>query len=138
MARCSPKPCLPGPAWAPTSWPRYRRSIRASRGWVEMNGPDWDYLAYRLRRSPLTLLGLCMVALVLLAILVGPWLLSTHPDRIDLRSRLAAPSAAHWFGTDEVGRDIFTRVLHGGRISVGIGFFVVLVSATLGSILGGL
>ncbi|ABM59824.1 D,D-dipeptide ABC transporter permease [Verminephrobacter eiseniae] len=103
-----------------------------------MNGPDWDYLAYRLRRSPLTLLGLCMVALVLLAILVGPWLLSTDPDRIDLRSRLAAPSAAHWFGTDEVGRDIFTRVLHGGRISVGIGFFVVLVSATLGSILGGL
>src|SRR6218665_3129548 len=103
-----------------------------------MNWPDGDYLAYRLRRSPLPLPGLCMVALVLLAILVGPWLLSTDPDRIDLRSRLAAPSAAHWFGTDEVGRDIFTRVLYGGRISVGIGFFVVLVSPTLGSILGGL
>ncbi len=104
----------------------------------ERRAMSWHYAAYRLRRSPMTVMGLLMIALVLLAILMGPLLLSADPNHIDLRARLAAPSAAHWFGTDEVGRDIFTRILHGGRISIGIGFFVVLVSATLGTILGGL
>ncbi len=98
----------------------------------------WHYMAYRLRRSPMTVVGVLMITLVLFAVLVGPMLLSTDPNHINLRARLAAPSAAHWFGTDEVGRDIFARILHGGRISVGIGFFVVLVSATLGTILGGM
>lgn len=102
------------------------------------NSVNWRYLAYRLRRSPLTLVGLAMILIVLLAVTVGPLLLATDPNRIDLRARLSAPSVLHWFGTDEVGRDIFARILHGGRISVGIGFFVVIVSASIGTLLGGL
>lgn len=99
---------------------------------------DWGQSLYRLRRNPMMVVGLAMVGFMLLAVIVGPWLLSTDPNQINLRQRLAAPSAQHWFGTDEVGRDIFARILHGGRISIGIGVFVVLVSASLGTVLGGL
>ncbi|OBS08238.1 D,D-dipeptide ABC transporter permease [Acidihalobacter prosperus] len=98
----------------------------------------WGYLAYRLRRSPLTLLGAGMIAVILFAVLLLPALLNVDPDRIDLAARLAAPSWAHWFGTDEVGRDIFARVLYGGRISIGVGFFVVAISAGIGSVVGAL
>jgi peptide/nickel transport system permease protein len=100
--------------------------------------PDWGYLAYRLRRSPLTVAGLLIILCVLAAVLIVPELLTTNPDKIDLTARLAAPGRAHCFGTDEVGRDIFTRVLYGGRISIGVGFFVVIVSATSGVVIGAL
>jgi peptide/nickel transport system permease protein len=60
------------------------------------------------------------------------------PNKINLQARLAPPSAVHWFGTDEVGRDIFARVLNGGRLSVGVGLFVVMVAGSVGSLIGGL
>jgi peptide/nickel transport system permease protein len=101
-------------------------------------GPDWGYLGYRLRRSPLTVIGLLMIVGVLFAVLIGPALIATSPDKIDLTARLAAPGQAHWFGTDEVGRDIFVRVLYGGRISIGVGFFVVIVSTSAGVVIGAL
>lgn len=99
---------------------------------------DWRRLAWRIRRSPLTVVGLLMIALVLFAILIMPDLVHIAPNRIDLRARLAAPAFDHWFGTDEVGRDIFVRVLYGGRISVGVGLFVVALSASVGTTIGGL
>jgi peptide/nickel transport system permease protein len=101
-------------------------------------GPDWGYLGYRLRRSPLTVVGVFMIIGVLLAVLIGPALIATNPDKIDLTARLAAPGWRHWFGTDEVGRDIFVRVLYGGRISIGVGFFVVIVSTSAGVVIGAL
>jgi peptide/nickel transport system permease protein len=101
-------------------------------------GYDWGYLVYRLRRSPLTVAGLLIILCVLAAVLIVPELLTTNPDKIDLTARLAAPGWAHCFGTDEVGRDIFTRVLYGGRISIGVGFFVVIVSTTSGVVIGAL
>jgi peptide/nickel transport system permease protein len=67
-----------------------------------------------------------------------PLLLATDPNAIDLRARLAAPSWVHPFGTDEVGRDIFTRVMHGGQVSIGVALFVVAVSAGIGTLIGGL
>ena len=82
------------------------------------------YLLYQLRRNPLMLLGLAILAAVGLAVLLADWVAPYDPERIDLVHRLAAPSAAHWFGTDEVGRDIFSRVLYGGRQSIGVGLFV--------------
>ncbi|WP_225783868.1 D,D-dipeptide ABC transporter permease [Xenophilus sp. Marseille-Q4582] len=107
-----------------------------AQGWLRSF--DWGRLAYQMRRNPMMVVGLSMVGFILLAVIVGPWLLSIDPNQINLRQRLAAPSAQHWFGTDEVGRDIFARILHGGRISIGVGVFVVLVSATLGTAIGGL
>ncbi|HEV2677406.1 MAG TPA: D,D-dipeptide ABC transporter permease [Aliidongia sp.] len=114
---------------SPTSAP----AAAVPRAWI-----DWGYLAYRLRRSPLAVVGLVMILLVFLAITLGPQFLPFEPNMVNLRARLAPPSAVHWFGTDEVGRDIFARVLYGGRISVSIGFFVVFLAGTIGTVIGGL
>jgi peptide/nickel transport system permease protein len=75
------------------------------------------YLSYQIRRSPMTMAGLAITVLVLLCMIFAPWLASHDPNALNLSQRLAEPSAAHWFGTDEVGRDLFSRVLYGSRQS---------------------
>jgi peptide/nickel transport system permease protein len=92
----------------------------------------------RITASPVTMTGLIMLAIVIFCVGVLPSLLSTDPTAINLRARLAPPSWTHLFGTDEVGRDIFTRVMHGGRVSIGVAMFVVAVSASIGTVIGGL
>lgn len=94
------------------------------------------YLLYQLRRNPLMLLGLAILAAVGMAVILADWVAPYDPERIDLVHRLAAPSAAHWFGTDEVGRDIFSRVLHGGRQSIGVGLFVAGCASLAGAVIG--
>ncbi len=94
------------------------------------------YLLYQLRRNPLMLLGLAVLAAVVLAVVLADWVAPYDPERIDLVHRLAAPSAAHWFGTDEVGRDIFSRVLYGGRQSIGVGLFVAGCASAVGAVIG--
>jgi len=94
------------------------------------------YLAYQVRRSPLTIAGLTITLIVLVCMAFAPWLASHDPNALNLAQRLAAPSAEHWFGTDEVGRDLFSRVLHGSRQSVGVGLFVAFASCLAGGLLG--
>lgn len=103
---------------------------------AQASGFDWAYLVYRLRSSPLTLLGLAMIVTVLLLLLFAPWIATHDPNAINLKMRLLAPSAKHWFGTDEVGRDLFSRVIFGGQLSVGVGIFVVLIAGVSGTLLG--
>jgi peptide/nickel transport system permease protein len=98
----------------------------------------WSRTWGRITASPVTLTGLIMLAIVILCVGVLPSLLPTDPTAINIRARLAPPSWEHLFGTDEVGRDIFTRVMHGGRISIGVALFVVAVSASIGTVIGGL
>lgn len=97
---------------------------------------DWGFLIYRLRSSPLTVVGLLMIAIVLILLVFAPLIATHDPNVISLKVRLAAPSAEHWFGTDEVGRDLFSRVVYGGRLSVSVGFFVVFIAGVSGTILG--
>jgi peptide/nickel transport system permease protein len=92
----------------------------------------------RITASPVTLTGLIMLAIVIFCVGILPSLLSVDPTAINLRARLAPPSWAYPFGTDEVGRDIFTRVMHGGRVSIGVALFVVAISASVGTLIGGL
>ena len=103
-------------------------------------GPRWReklaYLAYQIRRSPLTMAGLAITLLVLLCMIFAPWLASHDPNALNLAERLAPPSAEHWFGTDEVGRDLFSRVLYGSQQSVGVGLFVAFSSCLIGGLLG--
>ena len=79
------------------------------------------------------------LALILLAIaaalasVIAPYAF----DAVDLANRRAAPSLAHWFGTDEVGRDLLTRVLYGARVSLAVGFVSGAVSVAIGVLLGG-
>ena len=80
--------------------------------------------------------GLAMVAIFLTCALFAPWLAPQNPSHIDLPQRLMSPSPAHWFGTDELGRDILSRIIYGARISMLVGGCVVATSLTLGLIFG--
>lgn len=80
-------------------------------------------------------------ALFLLALIVGsivaPLIAPYAADALDLANRRAAPSMAHWFGTDELGRDVLTRVLLGARVSLAIGLLSAMASAVIGVVIGG-
>ena len=91
-----------------------------------------------LRRQPLALLGLLLVGLFGVLALFAPFVAPHPPAALDLNHRLAAPSAAHLFGTDELGRDTFSRIVYGARISLLVAVSVVACSLSLGLVLGGL
>src|SRR5271157_3808828 len=80
--------------------------------------------------------GAVMIAAFVLCAIFAPWIAPQYPAYIDLASRLMPPSTAHWFGTDELGRDILSRVIYGARISMLVGTCVVATSLTLGLIFG--
>jgi peptide/nickel transport system permease protein len=88
------------------------------------------------RQSRLNGLVLVMVALILLAATLGEALAPHPPRKQNLANRLQPPSAAHWFGTDDYGRDIFSRVLSGARISIQVAVVVLGVAVSLGTLIG--
>ena len=94
--------------------------------------------ARTLRRQPLAAAGIALLVLFVAIALLAPLLSPYDPAAIDLLHRLAPPTHAHWFGTDELGRDIFSRVLYGARISLTVAVSVVGISLVVGLILGGL
>lgn len=88
------------------------------------------------RRQPLASAGL-VVLLAILAVSVAPGLFGTHdPLALDLPSQLVPPSAQHFFGTDELGRDVYSRVIHGTGLTMMSGIGVVLIASVVGTLLG--
>lgn len=114
---------------APPGWrARNASRIRLARLYV------WTY-----SRNVSAMVGFVLVAAFLILALIGPWIVPFPDDaagNVDLDIKLSPPSATHWFGTDEVGRDIFTRVVLGCRLSLQIGLIIVLVAAGVGVPLG--
>src|ERR1700758_324920 len=88
------------------------------------------------RHNPLATVGVVLVILFFLCAIFAPWLSPYDPAAINLPSRLIPPSRAHWCGTDELGRDICSRLIYGARISMLVGSCVVLASLGLGLIVG--
>jgi peptide/nickel transport system permease protein len=87
--------------------------------------------------NPAALAGLVIIAILLLVALLAPWLdRGMPPIAQDLNNRLAAPSAGHWFGTDELGRDIYSRTVHGARVTLTIVMLVSVVVAPIGLAVG--
>ncbi|UYO36311.1 ABC transporter permease [Bacillus zhangzhouensis] len=84
----------------------------------------------------LAVIGSVIVFLFLILAIFAPLIAPFGINEQSLGDRFIAPSAAHWFGTDDFGRDIFSRVMHGARISLWVGFFSVLGSVILGTLLG--
>lgn len=84
----------------------------------------------------LAVIGSVIVFLFLILAVFAPLIAPFEINEQSLGERFSAPSAAHWFGTDDFGRDIFSRVVHGARISLWVGFFSVLGSVILGTLLG--
>jgi peptide/nickel transport system permease protein len=93
-------------------------------------------LVNRAARQPLAALGILLLAVFLLCALFAPWLAPRDPAQLDLAGRLLSPSHAHWFGTDELGRDILSRTLYGARISLTVAVSVVSISLSIGVIAG--
>lgn len=89
-----------------------------------------------LRVNRAALLGLILIVLIALTALAAPLITRYDPNEIDLASMNEPPSAEHWFGTDDLGQDVFTRVVYGGRISLMIGFVPSVISLVLGTLLG--
>lgn len=88
-----------------------------------------------LLRNKTTAVGVTLTLLIVLSTLFAPWL-TGHPPYQQSRNRLDAPSGEHWFGTDQYGRDIASRVLHGGRISLGVALGAVIVGGSIGVVIG--
>jgi peptide/nickel transport system permease protein len=89
-----------------------------------------------LRRYPMVVLGAVLFAGVLLITLAAPWLASHDPQEIDPIARLRPPSAEHLLGTDALGRDVWSRTIYGGRISLRVGLVVGLLASALGLTIG--
>lgn len=89
-----------------------------------------------LARDRLALVGLIIVAVVILAAAAAPWLATHDPNATDFSGRFASPSTDHLFGTDQVGRDVFARVLHGARLSLGMAMGATAGITFLGLALG--
>jgi peptide/nickel transport system permease protein len=98
----------------------------AQRGWTTI------------RRNPLAVSGVGLIGVFTLFAVFAPWIAPRDPAWIDLPARLAGPSRAHWFGTDELGRDILSRIIYGSRISILVGSSVVAGSLAIGTIIGSL
>lgn len=90
----------------------------------------------RFLRNRLAVAGLLYLVLASLAVALAPLLTAHPPDRIELGARLTPPSAAHPLGTDESGRDVFSRLLYGGRITLAVGLTSMAVAMVVGTLLG--
>ena len=88
------------------------------------------------RHNPLAATGVVLVSIFVLFAIFAPWIAPQDPAAINLPTRLEPPSAAHWFGSDELGRDILSRIIYGARISMLVGSCVVLTSLALGLVIG--
>jgi len=82
------------------------------------------------------LVGFFIFFIILLAVIFGPMLWPIDPSFVDIRSRNSGPSLAHPFGTDQLGRDIFARMLYGGRVSMAVGLTAMLLAVVLGTAIG--
>lgn len=111
---------MPQPAAPPATEPASQRLKRA------------------IRFNPLAATGIVLVFIFVCFAIFAPWIAPQDPAYIDLPARLSPPSAQHWFGTDELGRDILSRVIYGARISMLVGVGVVSGSLLLGLIIGSL
>lgn len=92
----------------------------------------------RLLRDRRAVAGGSMLAALILALLLGPYFYRVSPTSLDLAIAGSSPSSAHWLGTDENGRDVLSRLLHGGRVSLAVGGLAVAFALVLGLLLGAL
>ena len=96
---------------------------------------QWLWLRLLVRRK-IALVGAMLVVVNLVVAILAGTIGRVDPQRLDVKARLAAPSAVHWFGTDDVGRDVWSRVIHGARLSMLVGGSVVIFAVVAGLLFG--
>ncbi|WP_341321476.1 nickel transporter permease [Solibacillus sp. FSL H8-0523] len=90
----------------------------------------------RLLKNKAAVVGGLIILFIILVGLIGPFLVKTDPNAQNLLNKLQAPSKEHWFGTDNFGRDIFSRIVHGTKLTLMVGFLSVIIGGVLGVVLG--
>ena len=97
----------------------------------------WQDAWRRLRKNPVAILAIVMLAALAVMCVVGPGMTGYDYDAVSLSEKNALPSSEHWFGTDKMGRDLFTRVWIGGRISMILGIAGAAIDMLIGVVYGG-
>lgn len=90
----------------------------------------------KIKNNRLALLGASVILVLSLMAILGPMLTPFNPEEQNISERLLAPYSKHIFGTDELGRDVFSRMLSGARVSLSVGFIAVIISSCIGIIIG--
>ena len=98
--------------------------------------PTWQRFRDAFRRHPTAIIGGIVLALMVLVALLAPWLGTVDPQALSPAQRLKPPSSEHWFGTDMLGRDVYSRVVYGARISLTVGIAVAALSVAIGLAIG--
>jgi peptide/nickel transport system permease protein len=111
-------------------------STSSSQFYVRPQRTRTQTAASFLRRNPLATLGILILLFWIVVSLFAHWLAPYEPLKQDIANRLQGPSAEHWFGTDQLGRDIFSRVVYGGRMSLPAGIAVIVIAGFLGIVVG--
>jgi peptide/nickel transport system permease protein len=98
--------------------------------------PNWLRFRDAFRRHPTAIVGALVLGAMVLAALLAPWLGTVDPQSLSPIQRLKSPSSGHWFGTDMLGRDVYSRVIYGSRISLTVGVAVAALSIGIGLAIG--
>ena len=107
------------------------RIAQADTGWAHAGGTSFHWLARLAKRKPMGFFGLVVLVVIGGAAVLAPWVTPYNFATTDFGSRLLGPTSAHWFGTDNLGRDLFSRVIYGARVSMGISFAAVILAKVL-------
>jgi peptide/nickel transport system permease protein len=94
------------------------------------------FVLYSIRRSPLAIIGIFFILSVIVIAVFAPYVATHDPNKTAVKEILQPPSASHILGTDDVGRDVFSRLVYGSRISLQVAFTVVTIASVLGTLLG--
>ena len=98
--------------------------------------PTWLRFRDAFRRHPTAIVGAVVLVAMVLSAFLAPWLATVDPQTLSPIQRLKPPSAEHWFGTDMLGRDVYSRVIYGSRISLTVGVAVATLSIGIGLAIG--
>jgi oligopeptide transport system permease protein len=96
----------------------------------------WRVVWRRFKQHRVAYVGFFFFVMLLVAVIVGPYLVPYELDQVSLSDRMQMPSARHWLGTDELGRDTWARIMHGGRVSLTVGLAVALSTVVIGGLIG--
>lgn len=107
-------------------------SVQMSRKPRTLWGDAWR----RFRKHRMAMIGGAVLLFLIISVIVGPWIYTVDPMKIDFSISMQSPGAGHPLGTDDLGRDMLARLMQGGRVSLAVGFAAMMVSITLGTLIG--
>lgn len=110
--------------------------LQVKREEYQARAKEFRFTLYRVKKSPLTIIGFIFILLVTCVAIFAPWIATHNPLATDISRKLEPPSLSHLFGTDQLGRDIFSRIVYGSRISLQAGITIVGIAMVVGILLG--